>query len=219
MRKILGGAPRESAQPPSAMNRVKDAAALFPGVYGRRVILSHLEWEWGDLPLDRMAFLCLLAARARELIFEFGTFRGRTTLNLALNSPAQKIVTVDLGHSVNEGSRGGYGSYTPGEFFLSADDKEIRDRIELLLGDSTQLDLSRFRRQAELVFVDGGHSYEVCKKDSLNALQMVKAGGVVVWDDYDDTWPGVKKALDELAASTKLHLLSETGLVVYLQES
>ena len=56
-----------------------------------------------------------------------------------------------------------------------------------------------------LVFVDGGHSYGVCKSDSEKALSLVRKGGVVVWDDYGTYWPGVKKVLDELSTSARTH--------------
>lgn len=185
----------------------------------QRIVLSRPVWTWGDLVLERLAFLSLLAARARGLIVEFGTFRGRTTLNLALNAPECRIVTVDLGEATAEGTPDEirkYGAYIPGELFLNAE-KSVRERIEIVKGDSTRLDLSRFRQAAGLIFVDGGHSYEVCRSDSLKAFEMVRPGGVIVWDDYDDTWPGVKKALDEIAASAKLRLLTQNGLVVYVQ--
>ena len=37
-----------------------------------------------------------------------------------------------------------------------------------------------------MVIVDGGHSYEVAKSDTQNALRLVRNGGIIVWDDYGD---------------------------------
>lgn len=55
--------------------------------------------ENGNTRISELAILSAFAASAREgsIIFEIGTFDGRTTLNLALNAPATcDIYTLDL---------------------------------------------------------------------------------------------------------------------------
>ena len=69
----------------------------------------------------------------------------------------------------------------------------MKDRIELIIGDSRDVDLSRFYGQMRMVIVDGGHSYEVAKSDTVHALRMIGPDGVIIWDDYSDYWPGVKE--------------------------
>ena len=68
------------------------------------------------------------------------------------------------------------------------------------------MDLSSLYGSAGMVLVDGGHSYEVCKRDSETALRLARKGGVIVWDDYGSYWPGVKRAIDELTSTIKLWL-------------
>jgi len=181
-----------------------------------------LERKWGDLTLERsLIFLCSLAKRGHTPIVEFGTFRGRTTYNLALNSTGE-ITTIDIGHELGKAIDVGvniekheYATHTTGELFLSGP-PEIRDRIKQMRGDSTKLDYSHLYGKAGMVIVDGGHSYEVCKSDSEHALRMVKPGGVIIWDDYGSFWPGVVQALDELAQRVTLHYLPHENLVVHV---
>ncbi len=199
-----------------------DPMDLFPDLYGREIALGNLQFKWGDLPNERaLIFLCMLARAEYAPIVEFGTFRGRTTYNLALNSHC-KIVTIDIGESIGEtidsnanAEIHAYAKYKTGELFLDASDR-IRDKIELLIGDSTKLDLSHLHNKTGLILVDGGHSYEVCLSDSNEALRLVKKGGVIVWDDYSSFWPGVKKALNELSSSIKLYYLENLNVVIHI---
>lgn len=201
-----------------------EAQELFPGLHDQNVVLGKLDWKWGDLTAERtLIFLCSLAKKGCTPIVEFGTFRGRTTYNLALNSTGE-ITTIDIGHELGKAIDVGaniekheYASHTTGEIFLSAP-PEIRDRIKSLRGDSTKLDYSHLYGKAGLVIVDGGHSYEVCKSDSEHALRMVRPGGVIVWDDYSPYWPGVIRALDELSTRIKLYHLPHEKLVVHLAD-
>jgi len=51
----------------------------------------------------------------------------------------------------------------------------------------------------DIVFVDGGHTWEVLSNDSLNAIRMVRPGGFVIWDDYGSHCPDVRDFLDSLS--------------------
>lgn len=202
-----------------------DAKTLFPGLYQQDIQLGRLQWNWGDLPNEKgLIFLACLAKQGHSPIVEFGTLRGRTTYNLAVNSPGE-VYTVDLGSDSNEGvdvdvnvEKRGYPSHKTGELYLTAPES-VKSRIHQIIGDSTKLDLSHLYGKAGIVIVDGGHSYEVCKSDSEKALRLVKKGGVIIWDDYGDYWPGVKQALNELSLKVRLRHLPHENLVVHVAES
>lgn len=64
---------------------------------------------------------------------------------------------------------------------------------------------------ADMVFIDGDHSYAGCRADILGYLPMIRSGGIVVVHDYDKgsipesedgphprVWEGVNQAVDEL---------------------
>ncbi len=190
----------------------------LPDIFNQQIQLAKIGWKWGHLTNNNaLIFLCCLAKAGFSPVLEFGTFTGRTAYNLALNAPG-KIYTVDIGGNVDAGSNVAgidYVKYTPGELFL--DDPSVNSKIELILGDSRALDFSRFHGAMGMVIVDGGHSYEVAKADTENALRMVRSGGIVVWDDYGDFWPGVKSAVDELVDSDKLMKFENEGIVMYVK--
>jgi hypothetical protein len=52
--------------------------------------------------------------------------------------------------------------------------------------------------EIDMIFLDGGHSYETVSNDLSLILKEIKKGKVIICDDYDQTSYGVKKAVDEL---------------------
>ena len=52
--------------------------------------------------------------------------------------------------------------------------------------------------EIDMIFLDGGHSYETVSNDLSLILKEIKKGKVIICDDYDQTTYGVKKAVDEL---------------------
>jgi predicted O-methyltransferase YrrM len=76
--------------------------------------------------------------------------------------------------------------------------KKFKSNIRLIKGNSLEIlpkiDLKMF----DMIFVDGGHSYETVKYELGYILKNIKNNCLVVCDDYTllET-PGVKKAIDE----------------------
>ena len=50
----------------------------------------------------------------------------------------------------------------------------------------------------DMIFLDGGHSYETVSTDLSIILKKIKKGKIIICDDYDQITYGVKKAVDEL---------------------
>ena len=50
----------------------------------------------------------------------------------------------------------------------------------------------------DMIFLDGGHSYETVKDDLSLILKGIKKKKIIICDDYDQVDYGVKKAVDEL---------------------
>lgn len=51
--------------------------------------------------------------------------------------------------------------------------------------------------QADLIYIDGSHEYEDVKTDIKLYKQLLTKKGIMFGDDYNDNWPGVKKAVNE----------------------
>lgn len=210
------GAPRQS---PAVIPAADDPEQQIPGLYDRGIRLRHCRWRWGHPANDQaLIFLCHLAARAPGPVVEFGTFDGRTTVNLALNLAAGQVITIDAGlqdAQSNADSRE-YGAFQPGACFLTAE-RSIRERIVFIRSDSRDVDMSEYFGRASLVLVDGGHGRDVVENDTRLALRLARGGGVVVWDDYTPYWPGVKGALDELASRVPLVHYPRLGFVIHVK--
>lgn len=152
--------------------------------------------------------LILLSRLAREAnacaIFEIGTFDGRTTLNLAANSPPDaRVYTLDLPREWME--RTAWKVEPQERQFVDKPESGARfrgtpyaSRIVQLYGDSATFDFGQFYDSIDLVFVDASHAYEYVVNDSLQALRLLRNGrGTIVWHDYG-RWHGVTSALHDL---------------------
>ena len=190
---------------------IDDVLTLPEGKTG--ITLDGSGLVWGDmLNPPGMALLCRLAASGYSPVFEFGTFRGNTAYKIAQNLESGVVVTLDIptDDSMSNIEQASYGDYTVIEIAKSC------PRIEFLSGNSLTFDFVPHLNRYGLVFVDGGHSYEVCKHDSEAALKIARPNGVVLWDDYGDYWPGVRQALNELAKRVSLVYLQKERVVIHI---
>jgi predicted O-methyltransferase YrrM len=76
--------------------------------------------------------------------------------------------------------------------------KKFKDKVNLYKGFSDtelpKIDMSKI----DMVFLDGGHSYETVKNDLILIIKGIKKGKIIICDDYNQVNYGVKKAVDEL---------------------
>ncbi len=150
---------------------------------------TWLQDETSPFTIDLLTLCLFCRALEPRTIFEIGTFVGYTSLHMALNSPAEtRVFTLDLPAADRRTSL----RTTATDHKLIDRDvgpavfqgTEVDGRIERLFGDSATFDFSRWHRSVDLFFVDGAHSYEYVRSDTMNALECVRPGGVVVWHDY-----------------------------------
>jgi predicted O-methyltransferase YrrM len=133
--------------------------------------------------------LCMLAQIVRpKKVFEIGTLEGSGALHLALNAPQAEIFTLDLASdevpslSTTSTDDEIMAWHRRGKNLFSATPEE--KRIHRVYGDSAQFDFAEYRGAIDLFFIDGAHSYEYVKNDTLKALECVRNGGVIAWHDY-----------------------------------
>lgn len=154
--------------------------------------------------LETVVIAKLLLKHRPKMVFEFGTFDGRTTLNMAANTVDDaRIYTLDLPPGTAgalpaapaEGALQG-GRVTGGKFMGT----KYAGKVMQLLGDSAKFDFAPYLGKMDFVFVDGSHSYEYVLNDSRQALALLSGGhGVIVWHDYGtEGWEGVICGLNEL---------------------
>jgi len=138
----------------------------------------------------QLSLLCRLLKPA--VVFEIGTLQGYTTLHLAMNSGEDaKVYTLDLpaegGNApalrttvIDEDLIHKLGSKRQYVF----DGLPAARNIQCLYGDSATFDYSPFAGKVDLFFIDGAHSYEYVRSDTLNALKCCHPGSVIAWHDF-----------------------------------
>jgi predicted O-methyltransferase YrrM len=197
---------------------------FFPS---KPIRLVEIKKRKGNIRLSELALLAKAAAAVppSQEIIEIGTFDGRTTLNLAVNSaPDVRIVTLDLPKDYVPKFPMNIGEYKLANKPVSgaryrncnAAWSDDASRIVQLLGDSATFDWSPFHNKAGLVFVDGSHTYENVRNDSDVAFRLLAPGGTVIWHDYG-VWEEVTRALDEIETTRALGLrhIRGTSLVFW----
>ncbi len=137
--------------------------------------------------------LCLICRSIRpRVIFEIGTMKGYTALHFALNTPGDaKIYTLDLPKegdvnpvlktSLLDNTYAKLHSKSQQYCFEGAD---VASKITCLFGDSASFDFSPFYGKIDFFFIDGAHSYEYVRSDTLNALRCCHLGSVIAWHDF-----------------------------------
>ncbi len=168
--------------------------------------MTELSERDGNITLEELSVIAALVRQnAPMTIFEIGTFDGRTTLNMAINGPADaRIFTLDLPKDQLDSTK--LHITTGDRVFVDKPQSGARfagtgaaSKITQLLGDSATFDFSPYFGAIDLVFADGSHSYEYVLNDTGIALRLLRGGhGVILWHDYT-AWPGVTKALNELS--------------------
>lgn len=181
----------------------------------------------GDVRLSEVAILSALAGSCPpdSTLFEIGTFDGRTTFHLAVDSASTcRVHTLDLPSGqatqfdVDRRERHLIEKPSSGTWIerLRADFPQQTAKIQQHFGDSATFDFSPYHGTCGLVFVDGSHAYDYVKHDTASARQLVQKGGFVLWHDYG-VWSGVTRALEELEATTPIGLkhIHGTSLVCW----
>jgi len=171
----------------------KTVFEIFPGSEGVRVTFEHLKEPNINTPLDDLARLALITKLLEpKKVFEIGTFRGRTALNFALNSPPDcTVYTLDLPPAAKQSARRRAFAHDakvidgslPG---LRYESKDVSGKIVQLYGDSQDFDFSPYFGKMDIVYVDGAHHYDAVRQDTINALKMLSPNGLLLWDDFAD---------------------------------
>jgi predicted O-methyltransferase YrrM len=200
---------------------------LVPECAGRRVVLEHLPGDGVLTPLEQLACLALITASLRpKAIFEIGTFRGRTALNFALNSPKEcTVYTLDLPLEKRRAATGA--KFSADEQLMEAsapgieyEDKDVAFKIEQLFGDSLDFDFSPYHQSVDIVYVDGSHHYDAVCSDTRNALKMVRPGGCVIWDEFANygEYNDVTRAVLDVLGAEKIVHVENTQLAVHFAD-
>lgn len=184
---------------------------LFPGIESILVTAPVSELYRPRDMVVPLAELLTLAAICRHRrprrIFEIGTYTGSSALVMAINVSETEIFTLDLEPSETVGS-----AYR---------NTEHSSKIRQLYGNSLTFDYAPFLGGVDLVLVDANHTYDCVKSDTESAFELLRPGGVIVWDDY--RWlechaecSGVTLFLNELQKRRSIFSIKGTRFAIYV---
>ncbi len=197
----------------------RELTEIFHECKDLKIVLENYKYRGGNISFgELMAIATIVKLTMPKTIFEFGTFDGTTTLQMALNSDEEtRIYTLniplDLQKSHLQSDSGDVlfkEKFIIGEKFLN---HNCSKKIHQILADSALYDYSNHYDSVDMVFIDGSHSYAYVKNDTEQALKMIKNGGVILWHDYL-VWNGVTDYLNELCNKLKLIHIKGTSLVI-----
>lgn len=143
-----------------------------------------------------MAALAAIAASERpKKVLEIGTFRGATAWLFAANAPEATVYTLDLPAGSPDAPLPRTG--VDAEIIAARGGRRVYEgtpeasRIVPLVGDSVTFDFDAVGCDIDLAFIDGAHSHEYVRNDTEAIVPRMRPGGLVIWDDYSDLFPGV----------------------------
>ena len=71
----------------------------------------------------------------------------------------------------------------------------LENNITLIRTHSLDCD---WEKAIDVLHIDADHGYNAVKEDLVKYIPFVNDGGIVIFDDYDTSHPGVQKAVHEL---------------------
>lgn len=156
-----------------------------------RLFVEDEEFWINEMPCSAadIVSLCMIGRLLHpQRIFEIGTLNGYTALHFAANAPEAEVYTLDLPDNASVALNTTVGdarfvgnSFKKDRLYCG---KKEESRIHPLYGDSANFDFSPFFGTIDYFFIDGSHSYEYVRNDTLKALDCCHPGSVIAWHDY-----------------------------------
>jgi predicted O-methyltransferase YrrM len=130
---------------------------------------------------------------------EIGCYAGGSAC-LMLQRPNTNVISIDLGNPIHESVVHAnvlkLNKYNNSYNYLKGNSQthEMVDRLKELTNE------------IDILFIDGDHSFQGVINDFILYENLVKNGGYIVFDDYNDAQysPAVKPAVDSLIPSIEL---------------
>jgi len=186
----------------------------------RTVTIPKVEGEINDVELKVLCYLCHLLKPKR--VFEIGTFRGRTTLALAMSMDGGEegqLFTLDVLAAPAEMTERDESLMLPydeiGAVYRGVDGYSTE--IFQLFGDSKRYNFAPYHDSIDFIFIDGSHDFWSTLFDLYNAKKMITGRGTIICHDYGPWEKGVTDAVSvfwQQYQLTGVHI-QQTSLVCF----
>lgn len=154
---------------------------------------------------DLIAILALAKNQHPKAALEFGTYFGSTTANLALNLPDTTIHTIDLPEDSTEAAAVIEGRPVDDLHLIrgrklgkSFRGTPLEQRIVQHQGDTATYDYSVIHDPVTVFLVDGSHTYDYARSDTLRCFALAQGESTFLWHDCDCHCLGVTTWLVEM---------------------
>ena len=157
-------------------------------------IVSETSEIEGWLSLEVAELLAKLAVHSKVIV-EVGSWKGKSTITMALANPKARIFAIDpfTGSQEHEFLEGGKVD-TYQEFQNNCRTFKVEKNIKPLRMTSEQA-IQFLKEPIDMLFIDGSHEYDDVKNDFEFLFPLVRERGIVLF--HDSKWPGVKRVLWE----------------------
>lgn len=175
---------------------------------------------------------CLLLAASKAVdakrIFEFGTFLGSTTLNLALSVPDDgRVFTSDLDEQCLASTQQDPADAPLTQIHIASKrldfmDSSVADRVKMLTGNSITFDFSPWLESMDMSFIDGGHDLLTVQADTEHALAMSRqdTAACILWHDYGNVeYPDLTTYLDRLSRRMPIFHVEDTRICLWFNNA
>jgi len=155
--------------------------------------------------------------KVKGMVLEVGTYYGAASIAMAMYSKMMdlgRVITIDrdmgeTGDLCLDGFDLGLGEdfsmHIPGSYGVKRWSNLIYNCVRSNVGDwlipigcESLSALEFLNPSLRMLYVDGGHSYDVAKGDILGYGGKLVSGGLIVVDDYNEGHIGVKGAVNEV---------------------
>ena len=177
--------------------------------------------------LETSVLVALVKIIKPKIFFEFGTYLGIQTLNIAANLPSSvKIYTLDFDADFFKEAVQDKHDVAISEKHFEYENKLAfmgsiyEQRIERLYGDLNSFDFSDLYDSVDMIYIDGGHDLRTLMSDTKNALKMLSSHNIscIVWHDYNNAnYPQVTEYLNDLSSQYDIYHVEETMMCFYIK--
>tara|TARA_B100000287_G_C20296077_1_gene647889 strand:+ start:51 stop:638 length:588 start_codon:yes stop_codon:yes gene_type:complete len=158
------------------------------------LLYKYASQQWTRMPKDEHG----------NIILEIGRYWAGSTVLLAMatHDTKVKVVSVDVIEGCHDPDVDDW-----------LNDYDEKDRIDIRVDNSHTME----NFPISLLFVDGDHSYEGCKKDFDHHWNWVN-GPILCHDYTDPTCPGVTQCVDEYIDAGYARIVEQASTMVVLEK-
>jgi predicted O-methyltransferase YrrM len=158
----------------------------------------------GWMSEGELAYLAQTASKSTS-IAEIGSWKGRSTLAIACNTPGI-VYAVDTWEGTEQ--QGDELKQHEEGWLIEEFKQNIAgiDNINIYQGTSIEVAqrLKELGIAFDMIFIDAYHTYEAAKNDILAWRPLLCEGGILCGHDYTTNWPGIIQAVKELVPQYRL---------------